>query len=114
MIARARFTSFRVSLSVSWAAKVDGSGLSTLSPYETLRDEAKAAVEDSGMQKQDIAQVLDCMPSAISQAIRLTGTKYASLQRRIIGYLTDYQVKEEPVEVTFRVLRKETDQNAEK
>ena len=66
------------------------------------------------MKKQDIARALDCMPSAISQAIRLTGTKYASLQRRIIGYLTDYRVEEEPVEVTFRVLRKEAGQDAEK
>ena len=82
--------------------------------YETLRDEAKAAVEESNMKKQDIARALDCQPSAISQAIRLTGRKYAKLQRRIIGYLTDYQVEEEPVEVTFRVLRKEAGPDAEK
>ena len=72
---------------------------------ETLRAEAEKAVERSGRTQRELATTLGRGESALSQALRNSGGRYAKLQREIIALLTDYEVAPEP---TFRVARKTT------
>ncbi len=73
--------------------------------FETLRAEAEKAVEKSGKTQRELAATLGRGESALSQAIRYSGARYARLQREIIALLTDYEVATEP---TFKVARKAT------
>jgi predicted transcriptional regulator len=72
--------------------------------YEELQREAAKAVAESGKRQVDLAESLGVTQGAISQALRRSGSKYSSLQSRIISHLTPFEV-EEQVETTFRVLR---------
>ena len=71
--------------------------------YEALRAEAEKAVERSGRTQRELAATLGRGESALSQALRNSGARYARLQREVIGLLTEYEVTEQP---TFKVARK--------
>ena len=71
--------------------------------FETLRAEAEKAVERSGRTQREIAATLGRVESALSQALRNSGGRYAKLQREVVALLTDYEVTEHP---TFQVKRK--------
>ena len=73
--------------------------------FETLRAESETAVEKSGETQRALAAKLGRGESALSQALRNKGARYARLQREIIALLTDYEVAQEP---TFKVARKTT------
>ena len=68
--------------------------------YEALRREAKAAIEGSGKSQAQVGRELGVSRGAVSRAVKETGSKLASLQRRIIEHLTDYRLEEE---TRFRV-----------
>jgi len=72
--------------------------------FNALRDEAAAAIEQSGKTQTEIADALDVHRSAVSRALKTAGTKFQELQRRIIEHLTPYRIKRH---VTFKAHRRE-------
>ena len=74
--------------------------------YDGLQREAARAAE--GHTQKALAALFGVTQPAISQALNLSGAKYAALQTTIIEGLTDYTVRDETTP-TFRVLRKSED-----
>ena len=70
--------------------------------YDGLIDEAKLAVKQSGRRRKVIAAELGVTPSALTHALKQSGSKYSSLQCRIIKHLTGYQMTES---TTFQAAR---------
>jgi hypothetical protein len=74
--------------------------------YDGLLAKAVEAVEASGLSQKEVAERLSKTRGAVNFALRISGGRYASLQREIIAELTGEVF--EPVEqiVTFRLARK--------
>ncbi len=72
--------------------------------HEGLRVEAESAVRRSGKKRKDVAAELGIAPSSVTNALKVSGPKYASLQKGIIEHLTDYRMTESTI---FEAVRKE-------
>lgn len=71
--------------------------------YEELREQAVRAVDESDFTQSRLAMELNVSTGAISRALSESGSKFSSLQQRIIEYLTPYRVEQH---VVFEVQRK--------
>jgi len=71
--------------------------------YDGLRIEAELAAKQSGKKRKVIAAELGVTPSALSHALKHPGSKFSSLQCRIIEHLTGYQMTES---TSFQAARK--------
>ena len=74
--------------------------------FDALRDEASAAVGESGLTQRDLASALGVSPGAMSNALSRSGARFWKLQARIIEHLTPYRIEEEVVR-TYRAVRQE-------
>ncbi len=59
-----------------------------------LLAEAQSALTASGMSQTDLARVLKRHRSTVSRALSETGGTFTGVQREIISYLTDFEVRE--------------------
>lgn len=73
--------------------------------FAQLREEAKTAADRYDGTREELASELGVGRSWLSRALNEEGSKFVSLQRKVIEKLTDYRVKEEP-EIFYRVERK--------
>lgn len=72
---------------------------------DLLKEAQEAAATYRGTQAQ-LATELGVTPGALSQALNTEGGRFIKLQVRVIEKLTDYQIEEEPVVVTFRAVKR--------
>ena len=71
--------------------------------FEGLRTVAEDAVRLSKKKRKVVAAELGVAPSSITNALKRSGSKFSSLQQRIIEHLTDYTVTET---ITFQMVKK--------
>jgi|GEM_PF-4007331 len=63
---------------------------------EQLRQEAEDAVHKSKKKRFEVATELDVSPGSISSALNNAGTRWASIQMRIIEKYTGYTIEPDP------------------
>lgn len=79
----------------------------TLTDYPALLQAAQDAVRDDPERRTqaEIARAIERSEGYVSKALRLSGARYAQVQKAIIALTSDYAV-EEKQEVSFRFVRK--------
>ena len=69
---------------------------------EQLRLEADEAIYRARKKRIEVAEEMGVSPGSISSALNNAGTRWASMQIRIIERYTDYEIKPEPTYIALK------------
>lgn len=70
--------------------------------YADLKAEARGAVDQTQTKQTALAEMLGVSQGAVSHALSREGSRYASLQVRILEALTDFALSESEVKYVAR------------